>query len=219
PTQVAGFLQSYRSLIPESVVGSVPGSRFETYHAALEHKFLTGTYALLEGEWLRSKAKRSVGIFDYTDAPPFLAFPSSTPERLEFQERSLIAALHQLIGQEWAFGVRYRLSRAELESEFTALRATAIPEAKNNEHATLHEVNLFAIWQNAAGIFTRGEGNWHNDFWQFNALVGYRFPKRRAEIAVGLLNITDQDYRLNPLNALNELPRERTFIASVKFNF
>jgi hypothetical protein len=36
---------------------------------------------------------------------------------------------------------------------------------------------------------------------------------------VGLLNITDQDYRLNPLNLYRELPRERTLAASLKFNF
>jgi hypothetical protein len=36
---------------------------------------------------------------------------------------------------------------------------------------------------------------------------------------VGVLNITDQDYRLNPLTLYNELPRERTFVASLKFFF
>jgi len=34
-----------------------------------------------------------------------------------------------------------------------------------------------------------------------------------------LLNITDQDYRLNPLNITPELPRTRTLVASLKFNF
>ena len=57
-----------------------------------------------------------------------------------------------------------------------------------------------------------------DDFWHLNAVAGYRFPRRRAEIAVGLLNITDQDYRLNPLNSVIELPRGRTFVVSMKFN-
>ena len=213
PTQLAGFIQSYRSLIPESVAGSIPGSRFETFHLGLDHKFPTHTYALLQAEWLRSKASRSVGIFDYTDAPPFLAVPSTTPQRLEFEERSLVAALHQLVGEEWAFGARYRLSRAELESEFTAL------DTRSDERDALHQVNLFAIWQNAAGFFARGEGLWYDDFWQLNALAGYRFPRRRAEIAVGVLNLNDKDYRLNPLHSVVELPHERTFVASFRFNF
>ncbi len=228
PTQVAGFVQSYRSLIPESIAGSVPGSRFETIHVGLDHRFATRTYAVLETEWLRSEALRSVGVFDYTDAPPFLAEPSSTPQRLRFDERSLALALHQLVGNEWAFGARYRLSRAELESEFTALAAAVIPDAQNHDQTTLHQLNLFAVWQNAVGFFARGEGIWYaqdndapmsdTDFWQLNALAGYRFPKRRAEISLGILNLTDQSYHLNPLSAVIELPRERMFVVSFKLN-
>ena len=231
PTQLAGFTQSYRSLAPESVAGLVPGSRFETIHLGLEHKLPTHTYLVLETEWLRSEGKRSVGVFDFTDAPPFVAVPSSTPQELKFDERSLALSIHQLVGSEWAFGARYRLSLAQLESEFTQLPPALIPEARKEDRATLHQWNLFAIWQNAAGFFARGEGFWyaqHNesstgslpddDFWHLNAVAGYRFPRRRAEIAVGLLNITDQDYRLNPLNSVIELPRGRTFVVSMKFN-
>jgi len=32
-------------------------------------------------------------------------------------------------------------------------------------------------------------------------------------------NLLDQDYRLNPLNLHLELPRERMFVARLKFNF
>jgi tetratricopeptide (TPR) repeat protein len=231
PTQVAGFTQSYRSLAPESVAGLVPGSQFETIHLGMEHKFPTRTYVLLETEWLRSEGNRSVGVFDFTDAPPFLAVPSSTPQRLSFDERSLALSMHQLVGDEWAFGARYRLSRAQLESAFTALPPALIPEAKTEERAILHQLNLLAIWQNAVGVFVRSEGIWYaqnnetstgslpdDDFWHFNAVAGYRFPRRRAEIAIGLLNITDRDYRLNPLNAIIELPRGRTLVVSLKFN-
>lgn len=232
PTHVAGFVQSYRSLIPESLAGLVPGSRFETFHLGLMQKFPTRTYAVVEAERLRSEGERSVGVFDYTDAPPFLAGASSARQRLEFEERSLAVALHQLVGEAWAFGGRYRLSRAELEREFTGLPRAVIPDATSDEGATLHELNLFAIWQNAAGFFARGETVWRaqdnhgsparmpgDDFWQFNVLAGYRFARRRAEVAVGLLNLADRDYRLNPLNATIELPRDRTLVVNFKFSF
>ena len=58
-----------------------------------------------------------------------------------------------------------------------------------------------------------------DDFWQLNAFAGYRFPRRKAEVMIGLLNITDQDYRLNPLNIYNELPRERTLAFRFRLNF
>ena len=58
-----------------------------------------------------------------------------------------------------------------------------------------------------------------DDFWQFNAFVGYRFPRRFVEVSVGVLNLTDRDYRLNPLTLYAELPRERTAVVSLKINF
>jgi hypothetical protein len=53
--------------------------------------------------------------------------------------------------------------------------------------------------------------------WQFILFAGY--PQRRAEISVGLLNLTGQDYRLNPLSLYGDLTRERTLAANFKFNF
>ena len=35
----------------------------------------------------------------------------------------------------------------------------------------------------------------------------------------GVLNLADQDYRLTPLNAYRSLPRERTFVVSLRLNF
>ena len=47
----------------------------------------------------------------------------------------------------------------------------------------------------------------------------HRFPRRRAEITLGLLNIADQNYKLNPLNIYNELPRERTLAVRFSVHF
>jgi hypothetical protein len=37
------------------------------------------------------------------------------------------------------------------------------------------------------------------------------------EVRVGVFNLTDQDYQLNPLTLYSELPRERLFAASFRF--
>jgi hypothetical protein len=58
-----------------------------------------------------------------------------------------------------------------------------------------------------------------DDFWQYNLAVGYRFWQRRVEARLALLNISDRDYRLNPLTLYNELPRERTLTVGLKFYF
>ena len=51
------------------------------------------------------------------------------------------------------------------------------------------------------------------------AFAGYRFPRRKAELTLGVLNLTDQDYRLNPLTLYDELPRGRTFMSQLRFSF
>jgi hypothetical protein len=58
-----------------------------------------------------------------------------------------------------------------------------------------------------------------DEFWHFNLLGGYRFFHRRAMIEAGILNLSDQDYRLNPLVWHDEPPRERTFVTRLQFNF
>jgi len=57
------------------------------------------------------------------------------------------------------------------------------------------------------------------DFWQFNLYAGWRFWQRRAELQLGLLNVGDQDYQLNPVNLTYAQPRGREFMARFKFNF
>ena len=96
----------------------------------------------------------------------------------------------------------------------------------------LHQLNLFAIYTHPSGLFAEAQSLWSaqsnygyspkmpgDDFWQFNVFAGYRFARRRAELTLGLLNITDQDYRLNPLNLYLETPRQRTLLVSLKLNF
>ncbi len=56
-------------------------------------------------------------------------------------------------------------------------------------------------------------------FWQLDLFAGWRSPRRRLEAQVGILNLTDQDYRLSPISLLPELPRERALTASLRFNF
>jgi outer membrane receptor protein involved in Fe transport len=98
--------------------------------------------------------------------------------------------------------------------------------------AILHQVNLFALAYHPSGLFGQAETIWSqqsnqgynpdipgDDFWQINLFVGYRFPRRQAEVRVGVLNITDRDYRLNPLNLTPDLPRDRTLLVSLRFHF
>ena len=235
PTQVAGFNQAWRSVIPETAAGSNAGEEFETWGLSLEQKVGRGTYLGLSGTWLRSDVKRAFGVYD-VDTSTLTLTPGETTQDLEYEERSAAFTVNQLLGDEWAWGAGYRISQAELEDRFVEvpvsanLRAGAQP--RRDLESVLHTVNLFLLYAHPSGFFGRGEALWHgqsnhgytpdrpgDDFWQFNVHAGYRFPGRRAEIRLGVLNLADRDYRLNPLNLYGELPRERTYTASLAFWF
>lgn len=232
PTQVGGFNQAFRSLIPESVAGTLAGPRFETWGLAWDQKIGRGTYFGAQGEWLRSKAQRNLGTIDLTNTDTVTFVSSLTPQRLDYEERNLLVTLNQLLGQHWAFGARYRLSEAELRSDLPEIADAVTPTARANQQAILHQLNLFALFNHESGFFSQADAIWSqqsnrgyspdlpgDDFWQLNLFAGYRFPQRRAEVRLGLLNALDQDYRLNPLNLTTELPRRRTLTVSLKFSF
>ena len=240
PSQIAGFGQAYRSIIPEAISGANAGARFEVAGIALDQKFASGAYLGVSGQFLWSKVKREFGVYDdnstnVVNTPPYI-FPSSTRQRLKYKEPSLTINLNQLIGDEWALGLRYRLSYADLKDEFIDIPAgTPTPPGfspRRHVNATLHELALYGIYTHPSGVFGQAEGLHFSqenhgyssplagdEFWQVNAFVGYRFPKRYAEVRIGLLNINNRDYRLNPLNLTTELPRTRTFVAGFRFHF
>src|SRR5205085_2456055 len=198
PTQVAGFNQAFRSIIPESIAAANANADFETYGVSLEQKFPTATYVGLSLESLNSRVRRTVGIFQAIDFPP--AARANAREHLDYEERMLALTVNQLLGDEWALGTRYQLSRASLDDRFVTIPAgtPSTPglssfRPRASVDALLHELTLFAIYNHPSGFFARGEAMWRSqdndgytphlrgdEVWQFNLFAGYRFWRRHA---------------------------------------
>jgi hypothetical protein len=242
PSQIAGFVQSYRSVIPESAAGPTTVPDYETFGLALDQKFPTDTYLGVSAEWLRADATRHAGVFEADErlispgVSQIFVTPTTTREELDYDERTLAVTLNQLIGPEWALGASYRVSQATLEEEFTGVPpgTTAFGGfvRQRDIEATLHQLRFHALFNHSSGFFAAADSVWTtqnnygyapdipgDDFWQFNVHAGYRFLSRRVETRVSLLNITDRDYRLNPLNLTADLPRERTLALSLRLSF
>jgi len=229
PSEVAGFNQSYRSVIPDSVAGTTESARFESFGLSLEHKLPTQTYLAAAVGWLNSQTTRRVGAFDLTLGP---ATPGSTQEILDYTERTLVLSVNQLLGDYWHLGARYQLSDAELADDFPEIPATVSASAHTLRAGTLHQLHSYVGLALPQGFFGRAEAVWHSqsnrgfnagatpgdDFWQANLHAGWRFLRRRGELQVSLLNLAGQDYRLNPLNLHSALPRERTLAISLKLS-
>ena len=158
------------------------------------------------------------------------------PQDFDYDEKSVLVTLNQLMGRDWSFGLRYRASLAELQVRYPGIPAAAQQRSNvpldSDGDGLLQELRLSALFNHPSGFFSQVAVHWHDQsnggayqslpgesFWQGDVFVGYRFWQRRAMVQVGLLNLTDQDYRLNPVNLYQELPRERTLMCRLQLSF
>src|SRR6185436_13080623 len=109
----------------------------------------TRTYLTVEGQYLTSDATRTVGVLTNSDVNvPIADSVSSDREKIEFRERSLIVALNQLVGNDWSFGARYKLTDADRDGGFRGqLRGLNGTQGLNQDvEATLHQLDLFTTF-------------------------------------------------------------------------
>ena len=234
PADVAVAVSSFRSLIPESVAGLVPGTGFDSWTVGFDQKLRSETYFGINAELLTSDGSRDVGAF--SNSIPFIPVPdspTSARQNLDYRERNFSAYVAQLLGKEFSVGARYRLSEAKMETSLPGLAGiSGVSALDQNQRTVLQHGQFFLIYNHPRGFFAEWSSDWYHqdnhanlsalpatDFWQHNFFLGYVFPHRRVELRLGLLNLADQDYRLNPLNAQSELARGRTFTASLRLNY
>ena len=241
PTHIAGFVQTYRTLFPISLTGPVSAQEFETAGAALELKLPTRTYLTMQVERLSSEADNTRGVL-VTDisggATPITG--RGTREKLDFLEHSAEVTAGQLIGDEWTVGARYRFARADLETRLPGVPVAQYTPANLRDTSDLHAGGVFALYNHRCGFFAGSDVTWFaqdnrqrsfsggsfatrdlpsDDFPIWNVSLGWRFPRQRGDVTVGVLNVTDENYRLSPVNFYNEMPHERVFFGRVRFRF
>ncbi len=239
PRQLAGFSQAFRTLIPESLAGSVAAWITKCGGAALDLKFKSRTYVGIQGENLQSQVHRSVGVFEHylgLPAAPDI-FPANTREYLDYRERNAGISVNQLVSDEWALGGHYSFTRSKLHSTFPGLQDLLVP-TESSIHADLHRFNVFVLYNHPSGFFVRTDLDYYLQTHsramvspgviqevpdeclpQLGIQAGFRFPRQLGDITLGVLNLTDEDYRLNPVTPYSELPRERVLMARLRLKF
>jgi outer membrane receptor protein involved in Fe transport len=235
PNQVAGFIQAFRSLIPENLTGSLPAAHIETAGTAWEFKAGVDTYLGAGVSWGRSDVDRERAVFD----TPFFPFPPSSVEAstyrelYDYEETAFTARIDRLLGEHWGTGGSIAWTESSLNRETPDLPATFVtaPVFEGVEAELLH-ASWNVRFQSPNGWYARAE---YHHWWQENSnytpaleddsfpvvnlFLGYRLKRARGEFTISLLNITDEDYRINPLSNFNELPREFTVAGSARFSF
>jgi len=229
PSEVAGFNQTFHSLTP---LATVPGNVFETTAVGFDHEFPSRTYIAAEAGLRNSQADQLVGMVSGFLVPDTVA---SDKQEIDFKEKYLALNINQLAGPDLSFGAGYTLTSAEIDYNNHIqgqAPGTTGTQYKINNESTLHQFTLFGNYYLPCGFFSQVQANWYaqsdkgfavnepgDAFWQFNLFAGYRFPKRHMELQVGVLNLANQDYRLDPLTYYIDPCRTRSFYTSFKFNF
>jgi hypothetical protein len=152
--------------------------------------------------------------------------------QLHFTENSAVLTLNQIVDRDWFLQAQYKLTASDLRSNLPPISAPAGFSRTTTQSGTLEEVRLSATWQPPSGLFIRGEVWWFGQelggsgpqypgdhFPQINLYGGYRFPQRRGDLTVGLLNMTGDYYHLSPINYYLDLPYQRLIYTRLRFNF
>ena len=261
PAQVAGFVQSYRSLVSESLTGAVAGSKYRLFGLSFEQKLRTRTYLGIEWNVNTQTFDRTLGVFERAHIAfrPLVVVPSSLAEKDRYREDSIAATVNQLFGERWSLGARYRYTHSNFRQHRdgygealdrpgnSAIARENLAAGKSTHtESGLHELGIFALYNHPSGFFARAEANWYrqrnddfisandssgvrlrtanfglagDDFWQVNAMAGWRFHRNQCELSGGLLNLAGQDYRLSPLNPHEDLARDRTLVLRCRLSF
>jgi Flp pilus assembly protein TadD len=233
-TELAGFIQTFRSVIPESVSGSLSAPTFDTYNAALDVKLRPGTYITLDGGMISSDVDRQIGVFNYVSGPNAIAEPGLILQRLRFKEPSAGIVVNQLVSTEWSGGLGYRFTSSQLHLSLPEVPSYVLGDI--DQRADLHRFSAYLLFNHPCGLFAGAEANYfhqdnsgnsfesgsaakpaNSDFPQFNLFAGWRFPRQRGDFTFGVLNVAGRDYHLNPLNSYPELPRDRVFTIRLRF--
>jgi len=241
PSSIAGFNQLYRSIIPDSVSGAISSARFETFGLALDQQWHKRTFLNAELSWLRSAANEPLGVVDFNagNGPSV----GRITQQIRYDEPSAEIAFHRLVGDGWSFSSGYRIAFSRWSGKFPQIShdlGTLVDpdnelfeiDPSSIRQALLHQLRFAVQYQHPTGWFGRTQAAWFaqdnseddsvlvdDRFVQWHVWLGYRHPGRRFEVMGGVLNLLDQDYRLNPLNPVSAMPRGRTFALNVRFNF
>jgi len=242
PVQFAGFTQDFRTVISESIVGSVVAPVYHSKGLSAEGMLSPQTWWVASFNLLDESVSRTVGVFDVLEAPVFplgaVVLPANTAESLAYKEGVFTLGLNQLLGREIAFGAEYKATRAELADTFPGIPLTIDPGAFSSSDDLLQEVRLNFNWNAEAGWFAAcdadhykqdlvgpnggqvGPGDPGDSFWQVDGEIGHRFHHNMRKVSLGVLDLTNRDFRLSPLTYYSpDLPHSRTFFVRFRVSF
>jgi tetratricopeptide (TPR) repeat protein len=210
PTQVAGFNQFY---------DDADGTVSRRYGVALDQVIGPDMAAGVEYSWRDLEVPRTI--------------TSGIPEVIEadWEERFGRAYFLWTPHARLAVGAEYQYERFARHDDFTGeleatrVRTNKFPLSVNYFHPRGYIAKIEATYNDQTGDFLLQPGSMlteeqDEDFWIVDAALGYRLPKRRGLVSVGVSNLFDESFNFVDTDPFN--PRvypERLFYGRVTLAF
>ena len=231
PTQVAGFLQGYRTLLAEDIDGTHPALEFEILGVGLTHANDSNFFFDLELNSRKSTSDRGLGHL--RNVPPLAA--ASWGTFTEFEEQTATIQLAKIVGRSTTFSFEYGYNDSKVDSIIPTLDAQAKRDGELNSfggrilHRTrsgyygsaelvrhkqdLSEANL----RNGVNVAEQSQSGM--DHLQANLEAGWRSRSGELQVAAGVKNLFDEKTPINPLNWTLPLYPERVFFLDASWTF
>jgi tetratricopeptide (TPR) repeat protein/opacity protein-like surface antigen len=192
PTQVAGFNQFY-----DDATGTVE----KRYGIGLDHDFSTNL---------------SAGV-EYSQRDLEVPYRVANYEEVDWEERFGRAYLYWTPHDRLAASAEYQYERFSRDSEFTGetlatrIRTNKLPLSINYFHPKGYIAGLTTTYIDQEGDFASGPGvapgaatqSEGDNFWIVDTALGYRLPKRRGLVSVGVSNLFDESFNYVDTDAFN----------------
>ena len=238
PSQLAGLVTSYRSLVPTTVAGTMAGGTNDVLTINMSGELNRDTWLTLEAFHGRFSGSRSFGLYQETVPLPG-TFPNDPGEvtvgsynqKIDYEETSLLARLDHLVNDRLSVGTSARWQRVEID-EATNAPIVATNPLLNDAVSNLYVGSLYGHYQTPEGWFVSGAAEYwmqENDLRGvpladanmpiLNLSVGRALQNQRGRISLSVLNLLAEDNGMNTLNYFIAPPDERVFVLSADFSF
>ena len=154
-------------------------------------------------------------------------------QSIDYEEFSFATRFDQLLNTTTSIGASFSWQYAEIDEDLrNDLNITSTSPYLDDTNAHLYIGSVYARYQNPNGWFaTTDLQYWYQEnnsieseidnesAPNLNLSIGYRLQKQKGEVRISILNLTDEEYELNPLNNYRLPPQERTFVIETRFSF
>lgn len=231
PTQVAGFLQGYRTLLAEDIDGTHPALEFENAGIGLTHTTDSNLFFDVELNSRKSTSDRGLG---HLKNLPLLT-PASWSTFTEFEEQVAAFQIAKIVGKSTTLSVEYSYNDSEVDSVIPTLNTEA------HRDGQLNSCGARILQRTSSGFFTSfdvvqhrqdlSESSYRNgsligessqsgiDHVQGNLEAGWRSRSGSIRLAAGVKNLFDDNTDIDPLNWTLPLYPERVFYLDGSWTF